>query len=106
MVFEHIGPDTWSGSLFALKRGGRLVTCGSTSGVSTETNLFSIFQQQLHIFGSFGASIRNVADGLDKMARGIKPVIDSEFPIADLQMGLDRLINRQVFGKVVIHIAS
>ena len=104
VVFEHIGPDTWAGSLFALKRGGRLVTCGSTSGVSAETNLFSVFQQQLHIFGSFGASIRNVADGLDKMARGIRPVIDSEFDIGDLQSGLDRLINRQVFGKVVIHI--
>ena len=104
VVFEHIGPDTWAGSLFALKRGGRLVTCGSTSGVSAETNLFSVFQQQLHIFGSFGAPIRSVADGLDKMARGIRPVIDSEFDIGDLQLGLDRLINRQVFGKVVIHI--
>ena len=104
VVFEHIGPDTWAGSLFALKRGGRLVTCGSTSGVSAETNLFSVFQQQLHIFGSFGAPIRSVADGLDKMARGILPVIDSEFEIGDLQSGLDRLINRQVFGKVVIHI--
>lgn len=104
VVFEHIGPDTWAGSIFALKRGGRLVTCGSTSGVSAETNLFSVFQQQLHIFGSFGASMRNVADGLDKMARGIRPVIDSEFDVGDLQSGLDRLINRQVFGKVVIHI--
>ncbi len=106
VVFEHIGPDTWAGSIFALKRGGRLVTCGSTSGVSAETNLFSVFQQQLHIFGSFGASIRNVADGLEKMARGIRPVIDSEFDVSDLQSGLDRLINRQVFGKVVIHIAK
>lgn len=106
VVFEHIGPDTWAGSIFALKRGGRLVTCGSTSGVSAETNLFSVFQQQLHIFGSFGASMRNIADGLDKMARGIRPVIDSEFDIENLQSGLDRLINRQVFGKVVIHIGQ
>lgn len=105
VVFEHIGPDTWGGSLFALKRGGRLVTCGSTTGVSAETNLYSIFQQQLRIFGSFGASMRNVADGLKKMADGTaQPVIDSEFAIEDLQEGLDRLINRQVFGKVVIHI--
>ena len=49
--------------------------------------------------------MRNVADGLKKMAEGTaQPVIDSEFAIEDLQKGLDRLINRQVFGKVVIHI--
>ena len=36
VVFEHVGADTWNGSLLCLKRGGRLVTCGSTSGVSTQ----------------------------------------------------------------------
>src|SRR5258706_10224388 len=64
VVFEHVGPDTWAGSLLALKRGGRLVTCGSTSGITAETNLFQVFQQQLRIIGSFGASFRNIAEGL------------------------------------------
>jgi NADPH:quinone reductase-like Zn-dependent oxidoreductase len=104
VVFEHIGPDTWAGSLFALARGGRLVTCGSTSGITAETNLFSVFQQQLHIFGSFGSPIRSIAGGLAKMARGILPVIDSEYPIEDFGTGLTRLASRDVFGKIVIHL--
>jgi alcohol dehydrogenase len=104
VVFEHIGPDTWSGSLFALARGGRLVTCGSTSGVSAETNLYSIFQQQLHIFGSFGSPLRSIGDGLAKMARGIRPVIDSEYELGDFERGLARLASRDVFGKIVVHL--
>jgi NADPH:quinone reductase-like Zn-dependent oxidoreductase len=104
VVFEHIGPDTWAGSIFALARGGRLVTCGSTSGVSAETNLYSVFQQQLHIFGYFGSPIRSIAGGLEKMARGILPVIDSEYELAEFEKGLARLATRDVFGKIVVHL--
>lgn len=104
VVFEHVGPDTWAGSLFALARGGRLVTCGSTTGVSAETNLYSIFQQQLHIFGSFGATLENVKDGLARMAGGLTPVIDSVYPLAQFEKGLSRLASRDVFGKIVVTI--
>jgi alcohol dehydrogenase len=104
VVFEHIGPDTWAGSIFSLARGGRLVTCGSTSGVSAETNLYSIYQQQLRIIGSFGAPISCIARGVSKMARGILPVIDSEYPFSDLEKGLSRLASRDVFGKIIVHL--
>lgn len=103
VVFEHIGPDTWNGSLLCLKRGGRLVTCGSTSGPSTTMNLMQLFQRQYRIFGSFGFAIRNVRDGLAKMARGVKPAIDSEIGIGEYQRGLERLESRRVFGKIVVH---
>ena len=53
VAFEHVGPDTFNGSLLCLKRGGRLVTCGSTSGQSTQINLFQLYLQQYRIFGSF-----------------------------------------------------
>ena len=62
VVFEHVGADTWAGSMLCLKRGGRLVTCGSTSGVSTSMNLMQLFQQQLKIFGSFGCRMENMAN--------------------------------------------
>lgn len=104
VVFEHVGPDTWAGSLLALARGGRLVTCGSTTGVSAETNLYSIFQQQLTIKGSFGASLRNVADGLAKMAGGLTPVIDSEYALDEFEHGIARLASRDVFGKIILHV--
>jgi NADPH:quinone reductase-like Zn-dependent oxidoreductase len=102
VVFEHVGATTWSGSLLALRMGGRLVTCGSTSGVSAETNLMMIFQRQLRIFGSFGASMRNVADGLAKMAGGMTPVLDRVIPLENFAEGLDRLESRRVFGKIVV----
>jgi len=102
VAFEHVGPDTFNGSLLCLKRGGRLVTCGSTSGQSTTINLFQLFLQQYRIFGSFGASMRNIRESLDKMAAGLLPVIDIEVPLADFQHGLERLESRQVFGKIIV----
>jgi len=102
VVFEHVGAETWNGSLLCLKRGGRLVTCGSTSGVSTTMNLMQLFQQQYRIFGSFGCRIENISQSLEKMAGGMSPVIDSVFPLDDFQKGLERLEGRKVFGKVIV----
>jgi NADPH:quinone reductase-like Zn-dependent oxidoreductase len=102
VVFEHVGAATWAGSLLSLRMGGRLVTCGSTSGVSAETNLMMIFQRQLRIFGSFGASMRNVADGLAKMAGGMTPVLDTVAPLEGFAEALARLESRRVFGKIVV----
>ncbi len=102
VVFEHVGGEGFNGSLLVLKRGGRLVTCGSTAGPSVQLNLMQLFQQQYRIIGSFGASMRNIRESLAKMAAGMTPVIDTEVPVADLQRGLDRLEGRQVFGKIVV----
>jgi alcohol dehydrogenase len=103
VVFEHVGADTFNGSLLSMKRGGRLVTCGSTSGPSATINLMQLFQQQYRLIGSFGAAMRNVREGLDKMAAGLRPVIDSEIALGDFEQGLARLSGRQVFGKIIVH---
>lgn len=103
VVFEHVGKDTWAGSMFSLKRGGRLVTCGSTSGVSTDVNLMMLFQQQLKLLGSFGCRMENMANAMQKMARGIvHPVIDTEVTFDDIDVALKRMETRQVFGKIVL----
>jgi len=102
VVFEHTGAETFNGSLLCLKRGGRLVTCGATSGPSTTINLMQLFQQQYRIIGSFGASIRNIRESLAKMAQGLAPVIDTVVPLADFERGLTRLESRQVFGKIIV----
>ncbi|MGC1356100.1 MAG: zinc-binding dehydrogenase [Xanthobacteraceae bacterium] len=102
VAFEHVGPDTFNGSLLCLKRGGRLVTCGSTSGQSITFNLFQLFLQQYRIIGSFGASMRNIHESLAKMAAGLTPMIDMEVPLAEFQRGLERLESRQVFGKIIV----
>jgi NADPH:quinone reductase-like Zn-dependent oxidoreductase len=102
VAFEHVGPDTFNGSLLCLKRGGRLVTCGSTSGQSTQINLFQLYLQQYRIIGSFGCTIKNVHESLAKMASGLTPVIDTEVPLADVADALARLEGRKVFGKIIV----
>src|SRR5882724_3943115 len=102
VAFEHVGPDTFNGSLLSLKRGGRLVTCGSTSGQSTQINLFQLYLQQYRIIGSFACAMRNVRESLAKMAGGLTPVIDTEVPLADFEGALARLESRQVFGKIIV----
>ncbi len=102
VVFEHTGAETWNGSLLSLKRGGRLVICGATSGAAASLNLMQLFQQQYRIFGSFGFTIRNVRESLAKMAQGILPVIDSELDLDAFGRGLERLESRRVFGKIVV----
>src|SRR4029450_3465992 len=87
VVFEHTGAETFPGSLLSLKRGGRLVTCGATSGPSVTLNLMQLFQQQYKIFGSFGASMQNIRDSLTKIANGMSPIIDTEVPLAELERG-------------------
>lgn len=105
VVFEHVGADTWAGSMLSLRRGGRLVTCGSTSGVSTQMNLMQLFQQQLKIFGSFGCRMENMTNAMQKMAAGlVRPVVDTEVGFADIGKALQRMEGRDVFGKIILRV--
>jgi alcohol dehydrogenase len=103
VVFEHVGGEGFNASLLCLKRGGRLVTCGSTAGPTVTINLMQLFQQQYKILGSFGCQIRNIRDSLTKMAAGMAPIIDTEVDLPEFERGLARLESRQVFGKVIVN---
>jgi NADPH:quinone reductase-like Zn-dependent oxidoreductase len=104
VVFEHTGADTWAGSLLSMKRGGRLVTCGATSGPVASLNLMQLFQQQYRIIGSFGAPMSALVRGLDRIAAGVKPVIDTVYELSDFRTGVDRLESREVFGKILVEL--
>jgi NADPH:quinone reductase-like Zn-dependent oxidoreductase len=104
VVFEHTGAETWAGSLFSLKRGGRLVTCGATSGPAGNINLMQLFQQQYRIIGSFGAPMSAMGRALDRIAGGVRPVIDTVFALEDFRAGLARLEARDVFGKLLVEL--
>src|SRR5258708_16658890 len=91
VVFEHVGAETFNGSLLCLKRGGRLVTCGSTSGPSTTINLMQLFQQQYRIIGSFRAPMRNIPESPPQMADRLFPVIHTQAAPAHLERGLARV---------------
>jgi NADPH:quinone reductase-like Zn-dependent oxidoreductase len=104
VVFEHVGADTWNGSLLSLRRGGRLVTCGATSGFSASLNLMQLFQQQYRIIGSFGGPLSAVSRALDRISAGVRPVIDTVYELDQFRTGLDRLEARDVFGKILVAI--
>jgi alcohol dehydrogenase len=105
VVFEHVGPKTWPGSMLSMARGARLVTCGSTTGMISEINLNLLFRQQLRLLGSFGCRLQNMSDVMGKLAAGLaRPVIDTRINLEQLDAGLKRLEDRNVFGKIVVEL--
>ena len=105
VVFENTGAATWPSALKSLVRGGRLVTCGATTGDQPGADLRRLFVRQLQIFGSSLGSLGEFRDLLGFVERtGLRPVIDSEYPLDDVHAALDRLESGAQFGKVVLRI--
>jgi NADPH:quinone reductase-like Zn-dependent oxidoreductase len=103
VVFEHVGANTWKDSVAALAIGGRLVTCGSTTGRWGETDLWSLFAKQATLLGSFSSTQDNFRTVLRLVGEGVlSPVIDSVLPLSEAAEGHRRLETRQVFGKIVL----
>ncbi len=107
VIFEHIGPQTWEGSLRLLKKGGRLVTCGATSGPSVPLDLRYVFSRQLSLLGSIMGTRRELLTVTQLMAeRRLKPVIDTVYPLREARQAQERMLAREVFGKLILTPAS
>jgi NADPH:quinone reductase-like Zn-dependent oxidoreductase len=103
VVFEHVGTDTWRDSVATLAIGGRLVTCGSTTGRWGETDLWSLFAKQATLLGSFSSTQANFRTVLQLVSEGkLRPVLDSILPLSEAAEAHRRLEARQVFGKIVL----
>jgi NADPH:quinone reductase-like Zn-dependent oxidoreductase len=101
MVIDSVGEASWGESLRSLRRGGRLITCGATTGSNPPADLQRVFIRQLEIYGSTGGSIAEFRQLLDVFNRGlVRPVIDSSFRMADAPAALTRLASGAQFGKV------
>lgn len=103
VVFEHIGPRTWEGSVKALAKGGRLVTCGSTTGPTVPLDLRYVFSRQISILGSMMGTTAE----LDEVTRFIvggqlRPVVDTVFPLREARQAQERMLRREVFGKLIL----
>lgn len=103
VVFEHIGPQTWEGSLKALKKGGRLVTCGATTGASVPLDLRYVFSRQLTILGSMMGTRAELLT-LTRLIgqRRLRPVIDTVLPLSEARAAQERMLARNVFGKLLL----
>ena len=103
LVFEHIGPETWEKSMMCLKRGGRIVTCGATSGPSVSFDLRFLFAKQLSISGCYLGSRSELLKIMALMESGrLKPVVDSVYPLADAVAAQTKMLDRKQFGKIVL----
>ena len=103
VVFEHVGPQTWEGSVRMLKKGGRLVTCGATSGPSVPLDLRYVFSRQLTILGSLMGTRRELLTLIQLLGeRKLKAVIDAVYPLREAKAAQERMLARDVFGKLIL----
>jgi NADPH:quinone reductase-like Zn-dependent oxidoreductase len=107
VVIENVGQAVWASAMKSLVRGGRLVTCGATTGDQPPADLRRIFIRQLQILGSTLGDFGEFRDLLAFVERtGLKPVIDSEYPLDQVHAALDRLESGAQFGKVALRIGA
>lgn len=103
VVFEHIGPETWEKSVACLARGGRLVTCGATTGNESKINIWNLFAKEQTLIGSYGGTRQDLADVLKLVARRqFLPVVDSTYPLERIGEAQQRLERRESFGKLIV----
>ena len=103
VVVEHTGAATWPGSIASLKTGGRLVTCGATSGYEGHTDLRQVFYRHLNILGSFMGSKAELLEAMKFVEQGkIRGVVDRVLPLSEARQAHELIENRAQFGKVVL----
>lgn len=103
LVFEHIGPETWEKSVLCLKRGGRIVTCGATSGPTVSFDIRFLFAKQLSISGCYMGSRGELLKIMKLVESGrLKPVVDSVFPLKDAVAAQTKMLDRKQFGKIIL----
>jgi NADPH:quinone reductase-like Zn-dependent oxidoreductase len=107
VVVEHVGEATWERSVRALARGGRLVTCGATTGPNAAVNLQHLFARQLSLLGSYmGAKPELHAAAALFFDGQLKPIIDEVMPLSEAAAAHRRLEERKQFGKIVMVTSS
>lgn len=107
VVVDTVGKETWTRSLGALAKGGRLVTCGATSGPMVETDVRRLFWNQWTILGStMGNDAEFDAIAAELRAGKLLPPVDSEFPLERGREAFERMATAEQFGKIVLRIAD
>ncbi|RMH08738.1 MAG: alcohol dehydrogenase [Nitrospirae bacterium] len=103
VVIEHIGQAVWSQCIRALAKGGRLVTCGATTGSDLTLDARYLFSRQLKIMGSYMGTRSELLAVTRLIGAGkLRPVIDAVFPLSRAREAQERLLSRKVFGKVLV----
>lgn len=105
VVIEHVGEATWPKSVRALARGGRLVTCGATTGGNGGLDLHALFAKRLSILGSYMGTKGDLLRAARSFFAGdLAPVVDRTYPLADAAEAQRRLEASEQFGKIVLEV--
>jgi 2-desacetyl-2-hydroxyethyl bacteriochlorophyllide A dehydrogenase len=103
VVFDHVGASIWEENIKMLARGGRLVTCGATSGYEARTDLRYVFYKQLQILGSTMGRKGDLMTIMNLMGQGkLKPVIDRVLPLTEVRQAHQIVEEGRHFGKIVL----
>ena len=103
VVFEHVGTATWDDSIASLAAGGRLVTCGATTGYDAKLDLRLLFAKQLSLLGSYMGTKSELHSVLRLVAAGrFRPIIDRVFPLSEAAAAHAYLESGAQFGKVIL----
>lgn len=105
VVVENVGEATWESSLKVLGRGGRLVTCGATTGPKVTVDVRRLFWYQWDLLGSTMGSLQDYREIIQVLGHGdLRPAIDSTFPLEDSVQAFSRLQEGEHMGKVAVEI--
>jgi len=107
VVVENVGEQTWAESLRCLAKGGRIVTCGGTSGPKLVTDVRPLFWHQFTILGSTMGNDAEYAEIVRRLSGGeLRPVVDRVFPLAAARAAYQYLERGEQFGKVVVTVGA
>jgi NADPH:quinone reductase-like Zn-dependent oxidoreductase len=107
VVVEHVGEATWERSVRSLARGGRLVTCGATTGPRAAVDLRHLFARQLSLLGSYMGTKADLRSAAPFFFSGrLAPAVDSVLPLSAAADAHRRLEGREQFGKIVLTVGG
>ncbi len=103
VVIEHPGASTWERSILSLAHGGRLVTCGATTGPEGKTDIRHVFAKQLSLLGSYMGSKADLLDVARLLFEGrLRPVVHAVLPLAEARRAHETMEASEHFGKLVL----
>jgi NADPH:quinone reductase-like Zn-dependent oxidoreductase len=100
-----VGQATWEHSMKSLRRGGRLVTCGATTGPSGSIDIRHLFTRQISLIGSYMGTKGELLQAAELFFEGrFKPVVDGSYPLEAAVEAQRRLEDQARFGKIVLEV--
>ena len=107
VVFEHVGPATWEQSMKVVCKGGRIVTCGATTGPEVPLILRQLYSREITLLGSMLGNLSELVRINKLMANGtFKPVVDRTFPLEKAREAQEALMAKEHVGKLVLEIPA